>query len=531
MALNFPNVSVLGLSRDTKFFQAGFWYSTAKNLSIAGNVTDLTETFGITGVWTGQEGILATIANNNNYQGFVINGTDFGSGRIQNINFDAGIDVRVKGYQANIVVYDSGNLFNFTGEYYSGIDTNNFQYLLNFNENYSFNKKLNGGYSYSHNAGIQFTSGVGQLNSIQAAQSLAKTLFTGSNLGFAFYPAFTDKQGKRYFTESYDIISNNCSFQETFDFDNNNGNYSAIYTHSINRDLNGIVSAVESAQIRGIENPNYQKALSAVSEVITGAYYRCSGVVSFYFPTGAVLIDYPITQSRLIDIFNNNINYNVEYNNSINNRRTYFWDYTLTINKNDGVSTASENGEIVGRGENNIIAFQNAQSGFVVVKNGIQGRCSSLFVDPYLPSTNYLESKNETYSPVKAILGYSYEYSNDPTLIANSGVRRKSVTIDYNNPTYSYTNVGVMNQSEIAQDNYQSSQGSQKISVVMEGDKTVGLQNFIGIAQTEFNLNKPVGNDVYISEAQYNYDITQNSAQVELTWLYNESASTSNYPS
>jgi hypothetical protein len=220
MSLNFPNVSVLGLNQEARFFGAGFEYASFRRLSVAGTVNDLIVGFGITGIWTGVEGVLNTIQNNKNYQPLVLNGVDFGSGRIENISFDAGLDVRLKTYQANITVFDSGNLFNFTGTYYSGIDTSNFQYLQAFSENYAFNKKLNGGYSYSHDASMQFTSGVGQLNSIDAAQTLARTLFTGSNLGFAFYPGFADKQGKRYITEAYDTISNECSFQETFDFDN-----------------------------------------------------------------------------------------------------------------------------------------------------------------------------------------------------------------------------------------------------------------------------------------------------------------------
>ena len=50
MALNFPNVSVLGLSQNARFFDAGFQYSSFRRLTIAGTVNDLTNGFGITGI-------------------------------------------------------------------------------------------------------------------------------------------------------------------------------------------------------------------------------------------------------------------------------------------------------------------------------------------------------------------------------------------------------------------------------------------------------------------------------------------------
>lgn len=530
MSLNFPNVSVLGLNQEARFFGAGFEYASFRRLSIAGTVNDLIVGFGITGIWTGVEGVLNTIQNNKNYQPLVLNGVDFGSGRIENISFDPGLDVRLKTYQANITVFDSGNLFNFTGAYYSGIDTSNFQYLQGFSENYSFNKKLNGGYSYSHDASMQFTSGVGQLNAIGAAQTLARTLFTGSNLGFAFYPGFTNKQGKRYITETCDTISNECSFQETFDFDNNNGAYSATYTTSIQLDNVGVVSVTEQGNIRGIENPNFQKALDALNVELTGSYIRCSGAANYYFPDSPILVTSPLSQGRAIDIFNNNVSYTVTFDNAPINQRTYFWEYTLEANKQQNISTVSEQGTIIGRGENPSVAFSNARAGFSIVKPGIAGRCSALFVGNYAPTSNYLENKQEAYSPVQSRVSYSYVYSNDPTLISNAGVRRKNVSIDKNAPVYSYNMVGIINEAEIAQNNYQSTPGAQTVSVQLEGDKTVGLNQFLSAAVSEINANQPAGNNVYIGDASYSYDINQNSANVSLTWMYNSSASQTIYP-
>lgn len=530
MSLNFPNVSVLGLSQDSRFFGAGFQYASFRKLNIAGTVNDLAASFGITGVWSGQEGLLETVRNNHDYQSLTLNGVDFGSGRIESITFDAGLDVKAKNYQATITVFDSGNTFNLTGTYYSGLDISNFRYLQNFSENYSFEKKLNGGYGYTHNASIQFTSGVGQLNAIQSAQSVARTLFTGANIGFAFYSGFTNKQGKRYVTENYNLIDNSCSFQETFNFDNNNGNYSAIYTTSVALDEKGYVVATENGTIRGIENPNYQKALSAVDTEMTGSYYRCSGAANVYFPTGAILVTSPISQGRSIDIFNNTIGYTVVFDNSPINQRFYFWNYTLQAAKQDGVTTVTENGNVIGRGDNPTISFSNAQSGLNLIKLGIQGRCGGMFVGGFIPSTNYLANKQESYSPVQGQTSYSYEYSNDPTLIANAGIRRKTVTEEDNIPVYSYNKLGIFNFAEIIQNNYQSTQGASSITVNMEGDKSVGLSSFLSAAVTEINSRAPIGSDRYVGDANYTYNPNENTANVRLSWLYNQGASQSIAP-
>lgn len=521
MPLSFPNVALLGLSQDSRFFDAGFQYSANRRLTVQGVVTDLTNSFGITGIWTGAEGLLATVRNQNNYQDLYLNGVSFGSGKIESITFDPGLDVRTKNYQATITVQDSGNLFNLTGFFYSGIDTSNFRYLNSFSENYSFDRKLNGGYSVSQSASVQFSSGVGQLNAIQAAQSLARTLFTGSNLGFAFYSGYTNKQGKRFFEESYNLIDNSVSFQSTFDFDNNLGNYSATRTNTVDFGEDGIIRTTEQGNIRGIENPNYQRALSALSTELTGSYYRCSGAAKVYLPSGSLLLPYPVSQGRTLDVFNNNLNYEISYDNNPNNSGTYFWDYTQQISRQDGIGTIDENGSIIGRGSNRTLAFAASQNGFTNIRNGIPGRTTALFLSSFGSNVNFLESKREAFSPFQGRVNYDYQYSNDPSLISNSGIRRKEITVDSTSPIYAYNKVNIFNYKEIAQNDYQSTVGQTSIKVNMQGDKTVALSDFLATGQAELTNRAPAGNDRYIDNITYSFDPNNGVAETNLTWIYN----------
>lgn len=523
MSLSFPNVSLLGYSQDSRFFDAGFQYASFRRITIAGSANDLPSVFGITGTWSGSQGMLNTVLNNHDYEALSLNGVDFGSGRIENLSFDGGTDVKTKGYTASLVVYDSGNLFNLTGYYYSGVNLSNASLLNSFSETYAFNKKLNGGYSYTHSANVQFVSGAQHLNTVQAAQNVAISLFTGSNLGLAFYPGYTNTQGKRYVQESYDLINGACQFQETFDFDNDNGAYSAVQTVSVRRDENGVTTATEQGTIRGIQNPNYQFALNALATEMTGSYYRCSGAANLYLPSGAILITSPTIQGRTIDIFNNNIGYTVSFDNSPTNQQTYFWDYTQQTNLQNGIGTVEEQGNVQGRGVNTTTAFNNAQAGYATVKAGIAGRVTTLFSSTFGSSTNYLENKQESYAPVRGNVGYSYLYSNDPSLIANAGIRRKNVTVSYDVPVYSYNKVDVFNLREIIQDNKQGTLGAQTVTVAMEGDKTVTLSTFLSSAVTSINANKPAGLNVWVGDADYAYTPNQNGVIARLTWLYNKS--------
>ena len=161
---------------------------------------------------------------------------------------------------------------------------------------------------------------------------------------------------------------------------------------------------------------------------------------------------------------------------------------------------------------------------------GIAARCTALFTGPYAPATNYLANKQQSFSPVKGQLTYSYQYSNDPTLVANAGVRRKNVTIENNNPVYIYNQLGILNTATILQADKQGSVGAQTISVGMEGDKTVTLPVFLTTAMSEINANQPVGQDVHIGDASYTYDVNQNTANVSLTWVYNNFTFPTSYP-
>lgn len=525
MILNLPNVSLLGLSQNSNFFGAGFHYSTTRNLTINGNITDLGNSFGISGIWTGTQGLFETIQNNKEFSEIILNGFTFGTGRINSFSFDAGFDVFKKEYTATLEVFETGNLFNLTGTYYSGVNFENSQYLQDFSEAYTLNKAQNGGYNYAHNANVRFNSGVGNLNANIAAKNLVRSLFTGSAIGFAFYSGFTSKLGKRIYNESYNLINNTCQFDESFSFDSDQGNYSVTRTNEFNLGENGIITVSEGANLRGIVRPTFQSAIDALNLEIGGSYARCTGVFGAYAGANySPLLRSEIDRTTQLDLFGNTLNYNIVYTNDIQNSGTYFWNYTQQFTRQDGDSLFSENGNVVGRGGNRPTAYINAKNGFNVVKNGIFNRALSYYINENALTGIFVASRDETYSPQKGTISYGWNFTNEATFPGTGGVKNIRVSSQNNNSVYLFTKFGIFNQGEIVQDENNATNQQNNFTLVLDGDNGLALPVYLENAKTYLNLNTPSGVNSFISDAGYVFDKNNNSVSVNVGYTCNKAA-------
>lgn len=531
MALDFPNVEVLGLNQEARFFDHGTNYSNIQKIALRGKIIDLIALQGITGIWSGSEGMINTMYNNTNFQALVINGYNFGTGRILNMNFSPDLDVRTKSYTANLICFNSGNLFTFSGTFYSGIRTTNFQYLTSFSEDYNFTRKRNLGYNYSHSANIVFNSGLGaNLQAIQESKLVAQTLFTGSNLGIQFYSGFTNVPGKRFYTESYDLINNACNFNETFDFDDydGGGTYSAIRTNSFDLDQNGSITVSENSVIKGIIYPTYQFALQAIAAEMTGSYFRCNNLFGIYAPTGSTpFINSPVSQGRTFDLFNNILTYNIVYSNKPNNFGPYFWDYTDDINRENGILTVTENGTIRGKNENRITAFGNAFAAWSgTIKPAINTRVGLFYngqpntgIDP--AASFFLETAKESYSPYKSVVSYNYQYTNEQFLTSTlaNGVKKIYVLEKDSFPRYNYNKINIFNNDEIAQPDFQATLDTKAISMRAIGEKICRMTDYFPSVINGFNLYVPVTPGTYaLQSVSYSFTPDENTFDANVVW-------------
>jgi hypothetical protein len=93
--IDFSNCSVFSYSHTSEFLGDIIHYRTTKNLSIKGSVYALTNTEGVAPIWSGISGLVSSAID---YDSILLNGVDFGSGRINSISFTEGNDVRKKDY-------------------------------------------------------------------------------------------------------------------------------------------------------------------------------------------------------------------------------------------------------------------------------------------------------------------------------------------------------------------------------------------------------------------------------------------------
>ncbi len=523
MALYFDKVSLLALNQEFKSLGAGFNYSNTKTFTMEGIVNDLHNVVGVSGILSGIAHITDEFYS---YQTIVLNGINFGSGRVLSLNFNASNDVQLNRYTASVSTFNNGDLSNLTGPLYSSVNTSNWLLLDNFTESYNFTRKENGGYSYIHNANIQFFQGPTNINALDAAKALAQSLFVGSPaLGVDFYAGFTEKVGKRFYTETYDVVNNACAFQETFDFDADDGNYSFIYTDTIELQANGIVNVTENGIIKGIVSPNFSSAKEGFDAQFNGAITRCQDAITNYTYGNnayASLKTTPISQNINYNLFIGEISYAVAFTNDPKYYNTYFWTYTTEQAQQDGYYIASENGSIIGRADNRPDAYDNAKAGAATAIAGIGTRI--LAFEPSLSTSFYQIGRTRSDSPFKGIVNYSAQYSAKPSLLIGT-TNKVDVVVEDNASVYQYNKFGIFNVGNILQNAESSLPKTRTVNLIVYGQSSQELNTYRTIINGIINNYKLT--DGIVTNCNYSYSPNNNIMTCNAEWVAAGDADTS----
>ncbi len=518
MALYFEKVSLLGLTQEFKQLGAGFNYANIKQFSIQGNVTDLHNVVGVIGILSG---VATTTSNFYNYQPIILNGVNFGDGRVESLNFVAGTDVQLDQYTATLSTFNQGDLSNLAGLNYPSIDITNWELIDNFTENYSFNRKENGGYSYVHTANIQFFKGPSDINAINQAKALASSLFVGSALGFVFYPAGTATPGKRYYKETYDIITNACAFEETLDFDHYDTTYSAIYNDSIELGADGIVNVTENGIVRGITDPNFTTAANGFQAVIAGALSRCSNLITEYAPIGQTfqpLLTTQLSQSINYNLFIGEITYTIVFTNDPKYFNTYFWSYTTEQTQQNGYFNAVENGNIIGKATDRPTAYDNAVAGAAIAIPGVATRIANL---PNSAGGYYQVATSRSDSPFKGVISYSTSFSNKPVLGGGSS-QQIAVEIEDDTSVYQWNKFGIFNIGNILQDGDSSLPQKRRVNLTVFGVSNADISDYKSAVNGVINNYKLNGG--FVTQCNYEFNPNQNTLSFNTEWLVAGSA-------
>lgn len=530
--VDFGNAKILSYTQRNDFFGEIFRYGSKREISIEGSIYNLTNQSGVSGVWSGVSGFISSA---NDYDAVIINGTNLGSGRINSIDFRDGIDVRQKDYTANITVYTTGNLFNLTGIYYSGLDLNNPNnpiYLVdNFSENFDFHIKEDGTYGYRQSITAKFISGKlapNNKSSIDMARGLASGIFkTNPPFGFidTAHSGFYNAPGRRTYTETYNLISNECSFSENYDVDTPSGVYSIKFLHELKTDEFGVTNITEKAKIRGLFPDYYLAANSGFNAEIPQAYSRCSEVLNFYASGSYSLINQHLTSQRTIDKIDGIIDYSITFTNNPNMNTGYIWDYNQEISRdnNSCYYKIRENGKIRGIDNNcqSIQSYPNALSGWGVVKPGLNSRLTG-FYHQTTSLNNSLKavSSSQRTAPLAGELDYDVVFTDDLLYNIAPGIKRVDYTIHEQKPVNKANKFGVVNVGEIVQRTPISTEGKHGISIRVIGERGTSLQTCLVQAKLIAQTNPPAFTPNFIDRCTYSFTPYESTLTFNIAWTY-----------
>lgn len=436
MNIAFNNITNLSFTKENRFFGDGIArYRSLKNYSIEGVLHDgqtinndtITAFPKITGYY-----------NNDNFDTVSINGNSLGKGKITSVNVPRGDHIKRGLYTVNFTVYDAGDLSILNGDpNYAGLTTINSSELLeDFSETFNFNTSNNNTFSYDHSLNIRYLED--SSSAITLAKNLANTIFSAS-LPFPFLSDLTiasdyDTAGKKYYTETFNLITKSCSFTKKFEILNTpQTNYSNEFKHSITIDPDGNINVSENGRIKIKTTPFATYINGATNTVIGGAYTRCNNVFTNIMGSADAalgvyepLITTPIQQGRTINKLAGEVEYTVNFTNN-----KYFYlkssffgthDFTVSLDKNqEEIVTVNENGSFtINRSEIATVNKTNVINLAQTLMSDAATRCSNLY--SIIPNGTTLKElgRNVDFKNNFKVLNYTINYSDDPTILINN---------------------------------------------------------------------------------------------------------------
>ena len=437
-------------------------------------------------------------------------------------------------------------------DYTLDFSTDRFDLLKSFNETFNLdfdnNTKILGG---THSIEIEYNADNKDINVISLAQSLATELLNKSiptNLSEYNYSTRQEGTYKVLKSETYDVINGRCGFNKTFSYSINNNlkPYSINRNLSIDINIDGIATVNENCGIKA-ENDNpslYDNTIIGLNDQITGAYIRCNDFFNAYnnkLGISGSLNSQMLQKNIRINKYDGTLEYDVNFNNDKKNQQSYIFEYTSTLDRDQGfIWTISEQGSIIGNGQrNNNIKYFSAESGWNVVKTGIFIRSSGFWNNEAKEKASNnlnLINKNVSRLPFQGRIGYTYKYTDDPTLRNDLGDIKK-LQIEYNdnakagistneflpifkeiiipNNTYALIhNMGLRQQGTFSI--------NAKADIALSGQNSIfnGLSYF-NTLKTQVRNNYSGGNiDKYLESAEFSSDEIEQTVTYSETYKY-----------
>lgn len=471
-----------------------------------------------------------------------LNGAYMGLARIDSINYAVTNGVRTDNYTITATIFQSGNPFNlnYNDSLYSGVNLNSQLFPVSlieeFSEDFSTQVNEDGGYQESQQIKMRFVSGAAlgsNLNGIEMAKQFGANLLN-SNPAVGFvdqaHSGYKQKNGKRIRQESYNLIDQTVTINETFKLlaDYKTG-YALSYTNSFQLNENGIILVREAGRVQGLSTDYYSNAVNYThSEVDTNSYNRCSSLFTNYAPPGAYpLIDKRITYGQTLNKYTDIVSYEVSYTNDPKIAGNYSWEYTQDIQKsnNNCDFIISENGSVNGLSTdcNTNNKYSNASAGWTTIKAGIAARVLDFYQDfSSFTSDLKLIEKSESRSKTQGFVKYNYVYT-DNLLFSTAGIKKLALTINDDYAVPGKNEFDIANYKTIVQPNNIMTLSKRQIDIEMNGFRSTVLADYLALAIITLNNNIPDGTDVYIENCQYSINKFSNSFSISVNYCFQQS--------
>jgi hypothetical protein len=541
--MDFQNVKALNYEHSNKYLgNNSMRYASVVRMTISGYILNLSNTSGALDIFTACKNLSDSLNIN---QEIIINGINYGLGRITTVSFDSGNWTRVTEYSASIEIEKSAELAsfsdsNFQNEIIQGVGEYA-QHLEDFSESYDVEYDSNTNFvNGSHSIDIKVSS-LFNGDKTLFAKNLADFLFSSTNLdvlsqeGFIFPP---ELKRRDIYSENYSLIDSSFGFKRNFSYYNSDSCYSKDRSVSVSLKEDGIIDVTESNNIKGecLEPDLISSARAGFNSELSGAYSRCNTIFDVYKNVSSdPLINKEVERSVVINNFTGEIEYSITFSNDKRRKNNYTHEYTLELSRDtEGIWEISESGTITGDGVlGTIEKFNTAFSGWSVEKNEIAGRISSIYskASPKPPSaTLKFITKNTKHAVHDGQVGYSYIYTDDFTLDMSSNIRRTILRIDENKGTRIHNDFIIPGGSAkyvVAQTLNQSNQSERAVNGELEiSSSTLPFKgiDFFNQAVSLSNSKKGSGSDLYLDNFSFSSDEIEQSVSFQGSYKYSASS-------
>lgn len=419
----FNNVTLLSYSHEPKFFgDYGLNYAIEKTLQVKGLLLDLSNTDGVSGVFSGLNDLVHISKSTDK---IIINDYDFGSGYISNIQVDSSTWVRTAEYTADVVIRSTGSLFNMTGEFFTGlnnfINNKNLAFVEDISEDFEINLNTENVYEYRHSLDLSFNNAIIGDLAQQVAKSIASGLISKEVPFFLISGGNNFFSTKKNYSETYDLINKTFSFEESFtksiDGDND---ADVFYTYSLNRNEAGVCEVSETADIIGLSQIRFDGAKNKLKQISGLSYSRCQSFYQNY--TNGILNNFPVSQGYQVNKFEGTIQLESTYSDQNFITSRFAWTLDTDVNFSDPYEALVQtNLNIQAYGKpNSDEKYENMKYGYEQKKNLLYSAAYNAYeglidkeisCDKIKKSQLNLKNKSVRSSRGQGILDYTLTYT------------------------------------------------------------------------------------------------------------------------